>query len=231
MTNNLLIKVCGMRRTDNIRAVAQLPIDMMGFIFCPSSKRYVGMTPSLSGTLPDTADTSISSLPSSLGNHRISKVGVFVDDTVQNIITRVVGFGLDAVQLHGSESPTFIRNLRSTVVPDISPRLKVFKAISMSSADDISRCAQYDGLVDLFVFDTKCAGHGGSGRQFDWEWLSRYGGSTPFLLSGGISAADAERIKNFHHPMFAGIDINSRFETEPGVKDAELISRFIGQLK
>lgn len=227
MTNNLLIKVCGMRRTDNIRAVAQLPIDMMGFIFCPSSKRYVGMTPSLSGTLPDTADTAISGLPS---NRRISKVGVFVDDTVQNIITRVVGFGLDAVQLHGTESPTFIRNLRATIVPDICPRLKVFKAVSISSAGDISQCAQYDGLVDLFVFDTKCDGHGGSGRQFDWTLLDLYKGSTPFLLSGGIGIADAGRIRGFRHPMFAGIDINSRFETAPGVKDAELISRFIKQL-
>lgn len=229
MTDKLLIKVCGMRRPDNIRAVAQLPVDMMGFIFCPSSKRYVGMAPSLSGTLPDTADAAISGLPSAAG-HRIAKVGVFVDATVQDIITRVVGFRLDAVQLHGSESPTFIRNLKATVIPDISPGLKVFKAVSMSSAADIGRCAQYDGLVDMFVFDTKCDGYGGSGRQFDWTLLDLYKGSTPFLLSGGIGIADVGRIRDFRHPMFAGIDINSRFETEPGVKDVELVSRFIRQL-
>ena len=232
MTNNLLIKVCGMRRPDNIRAVAELPIDMMGFIFCPASKRHVdGMTPSLAGLLPDNADTDFGNFYGARTKGHIDRVGVFVDDTAQNIITRIVNFRLDAIQLHGSESPTYIRNLRATVIPDIRPQLKVLKAVSIASADDFDACRQYEGIVDMFVFDTKCDSHGGSGKQFDWNALNAYTGSIPFLLSGGISPADAGRIRLLRHPQLAGIDINSRFETAPGVKDAELVSRFIGQLQ
>ncbi len=232
MHNRHLIKVCGMRRPDNISAVAHLPIDMMGFVFCKTSKRYVaGMSPSSTGLLPDYADDGFASFYGADTTRHIDKVGVFVDDTVQNILTRVVNFHLDAVQLHGNESPTYIRNLRATIIPDINPKLKVFKAISIMSADDLKRCAQYEGTVDMFVFDTKCDCHGGSGKQFDWDVLHSYDGSIPFLLSGGISYDDAERINRFQHPQFAGIDINSRFETAPCVKDVELISRFIEQLQ
>lgn len=230
MVNNLLIKVCGMSRPDNIRAVAQLPVDMIGFIFCPSSKRYVAMSSSLTGLLPDNADPELSGFGAGVTGRHIDKVGVFADDTVQNILTHTVNFRLDAVQLHGSESPTFIRNLKSTIVPDIRRRLKIIKAISISSADDISRSAQYEGLVDLFVFDTKCDGYGGSGRQFDWSLLDLYKGDTPFLLSGGIGEDSIDSIRALRHRRFAGVDLNSRFETEPGVKDVERLGSFISRL-
>lgn len=237
----LLVKVCGMRSPDNIRAVAQLPVDMMGFIFYPQSSRYVGMTTSHTGLLPDRADEALGEavgggerpLGEAIGGgeRHIRKVGVFVDATVQDIITRIVGFRLDGVQLHGSESPSFIRNLRSTVVPDICPRLIIMKAVSIGSAADFNQCRQYEGVADMFVFDTRCTGHGGSGEQFDWSLLQCYHGSTPFLLSGGIGEADARRISEIHHPQFAGVDLNSRFETAPAVKDADSISRFIRQLQ
>lgn len=231
MKKSLAIKVCGMRRPDNIRAVAQLPIDYMGFIFYPKSSRYVEMESSGTGLLPDTANAEISSAGYADKAAAICKVGVFVDDSVQNILTRVVNFGLGAIQLHGNETPTFIRNLRATMVPDICPELKVFKAISIASAADFGKCAQYDGLVDMFVFDTKCIGYGGSGQQFDWSVLNAYTGTTPFLLSGGIGEDDAQRILSISHPLMAGVDLNSRFETEPGLKDVERLSHFIAQLK
>ena len=226
----LLVKVCGMRSPDNIRAVASLPIDMIGFIFYPRSRRYVGMSPSHTGLLPDIANEALGEAAGS-GERHIYKVGVFVDASVQDIITHIVSFGLDAVQLHGSEPPTYIRNLRSTVVPDISPQLVIMKAVSIGAADDFGQCGQYEGVADMFVFDTKCPGHGGSGEQYDWSLLQSYHGHTPFLLSGGIGEGDAERIRAISHPQFAGIDLNSRFETEPAVKDADRIGRFIEQLR
>lgn len=229
MTKNLLIKVCGMRHPDNIRAVSQLPIDYMGFIFYPKSSRYVGMSSSGTGLLPDIADKAISGLGNTVSGY-INKVGVFVNASAQDIITHVVNFRLDAIQLHGSETPTLIRNLKATLIPDICPEIKVFKAISIASAEDFGRCSQYEGVVDMFVFDTKCAGHGGSGRQFDWSVLDGYKGNTPFLLSGGIGFEDAERIKNIRHPRLAGVDLNSRFELEPGLKDVELLKAFINKI-
>lgn len=225
----LLVKVCGMRSPDNIRAVASLPIDMMGFIFYPKSSRYVGMSPSHTGLLPDRADEALGGAVGQ-GRH-IYKVGVFVDAMPQDIITHVVSFGLDAVQLHGSETPTLIRNLRQTIVPDLRQRITVIKAISIGSAADFDKCAQYEGVADMFVFDTKCAGHGGSGEQYDWSLLDAYKGHTPFLLSGGIGECDVERIKAISHPMFVGVDLNSRFETAPAVKDAEALGRFVEQLR
>ena len=236
MTKQFIIKVCGMRRPDNIRAVAQLPIDYMGFIFCKSSKRYVDMLSSGAGLIPDFADESIVNIGSSAdaqthAGHKIRKVGVFVDPTIQDVITRVVNFGLDCVQLHGTESPTYIRNMRRTIIPDIQPQLQVFKAFNISTAADFDRCADYDGLVDMFVFDAKCDCHGGSGKQFDWSLLDAYKGDTPFLLSGGIGEGDIGRIRLLKHPRFAGVDLNSRFETEPAVKDVARLANFINQLK
>lgn len=230
MTKDILIKVCGMSQANNIKAVAKLPIDYMGFIFCPSSKRYVGTKTSLSELLPDTANSTTSHLATADNMPHINKVGVFVDSTTQDIITRVVNYSLDAIQLHGTESPTFIRNLRATLIPDIRRKLEIFKAISIANTDDFKKCAEYEETVDMFVFDTKCQSHGGSGQQFDWTLLDAYNGNTPFLLSGGISVDDANRINNIRHEMFAGVDINSRFETEPGVKDVELLKSFIKQL-
>ncbi|MFS6555267.1 phosphoribosylanthranilate isomerase, partial [Parabacteroides distasonis] len=96
---------------------------------------------------------------------------------------------------------------------------------------DIAQYLQYEDCADLLLFDTKCAGMGGSGRHFDWSVLSRYRGTTPFLLSGGIGPGDAGRIAAFRHPMLAGIDLNSRFETAPAVKDAALLREFIEDLK
>ena len=157
-------------------------------------------------------------------------VGVFVDDMPQNIVTAVYNYHLSYVQLHGDESPVMIDNLRRTLVPDIVPQIKIIKAISVSSAEDLKRCEPYEGHVDLFLFDTKCKGYGGSGQKYDWSVLKAYTGQTPFLLSGGIGPDDADRLRDFHHPQCVGIDLNSKFETAPGMKDINLLQNFLHQL-
>ncbi len=157
-------------------------------------------------------------------------VGVFVNDMPQNIITAVYNYHLSYVQLHGDESPVMIDNLRRTLVPDIVPQIKIIKAISVSSTEDLKCCEQYEGHVDLFLFDTKYKGYGGSGQKYDWSVLEAYTGQTPFLLSGGIGPDDADRLRDFHHPQCIGIDLNSKFETAPGMKDINLLQNFLHQL-
>lgn len=210
----------------NIADVVKAGADWIGMIFHPKSPRYVTMIPSFAGIIPDRADTGAQS---ALG--KVKRVGVFVDAMAQDIITRVVNYDLDYIQLHGSETPTLMRNLRATLDPDIHPGIKLIKAISVADESDLRQCEQYEGVADLFLFDTRCPSHGGSGRQFDWSVLQAYRGQTPFLLSGGIGPDDAEAIKSFSHPQMIGIDINSRFETAPAVKDAEKIRTFINEIK
>lgn len=214
-----------MRDGENIRQVTALGVDWIGMIFWAKSPRNVTMIPTHAGIIPDRG--SISPLST---HHSPLKVGVFVDEMAQNIITRVVNFQLDLIQLHGHETPTLIRNLRRTLDPDIRPGIKIIKAISVSSRDDIATYKDYADCVDYFLFDTKCQTVGGSGQQFDWSVLDAYDGDLPFLLSGGIGPDDAERVRNFHHPKCTGIDLNSRFETEPGLKDITKLKQFLEQL-
>ena len=239
----MVIKVCGMRDARNIREVSQLGVDMIGMIFYPKSPRYVEMQSSHAGIIPDYAkedigvsdsseDTSGNSSKSvSVSSKSPARVGVFVDDMVQNIVTRVVNYHLDYVQLHGNEPREMCENLRSTLDPDIRPGIKIIKAISVSDASDIQKYKEYVGAVDLFLFDTKCKTVGGSGRQFDWQVLEQYDGEVPFLLSGGIGPEDASRLHAFHHPKCIGIDLNSRFEIEPGVKDVEKLKGFLNEIQ
>lgn len=237
----MIIKVCGMREPENIRAVAALGIDLMGFIFYPSSSRFVQMISSRAGIIPDYSEerltearrvgdqckegdaVQIESLP--------KRVGVFVDDMPQNIVTRVYNYALDYVQLHGDESAVMIDNLRRTINPDIRPDVKIIKALRISSKESVQEWRKYAGCVDMFLFDTRCESYGGSGEKFDWSVLDAYDGDIPFLLSGGIGPEDAQRIKTFHHPQFVGIDLNSQFETAPAVKDVEKLRAFIQEIR
>ena len=216
-----------MRDAQNIREVSQLGVDMIGMVFYPKSPRYVEMQSSHAGIIPDYVkeDINIKSAKSP------ARVGVFVDDMVQNIVTRVVNYHLDYVQLHGNEPREMCENLRSTLDPDIRPGIKIIKAISVSDASDIQKYKEYVGAVDLFLFDTKCKTVGGSGQQFDWQVLEQYDGEVPFLLSGGIGPDDASRLHAFHHPKCIGIDLNSRFEIEPGVKDVEKLKGFLNEIQ
>ena len=216
-----------MRDAQNIREVSQLGVDMIGMIFYPKSPRNVEMQSSHAGIIPDYVkeDINIKSAKSP------ARVGVFVDDMVQNIVTRVVNYHLDYVQLHGNEPREMCENLRLTLDPDIRPGIKIIKTISVSDASDIQKYKEYVGAVDLFLFDTKCKTVGGSGRQFDWQVLEQYDGEVPFLLSGGIGPEDASRLHAFHHPKCIGIDLNSRFEIEPGVKDVEKLKGFLNAMQ
>ncbi len=214
-----------MRDGENIRQVVELGVDWIGLIFWPESPRNVTMIPTYAGIIPDRADLSPFTSHSSP-----KRVGVFVDEMAQNIITRAVNFKLDLIQMHGHETPTLIRNLRATLDPDLRPGIQFIKAVSVSSRDDIATYKDYEDCVDYFLFDTRCKTVGGSGEHFDWSILDAYDSEKPFLLSGGIGPDDADRIKAFHHPKFAGIDLNSRFETEPGMKDVEALRTFLNRL-
>lgn len=211
-----------MRDADNIRDISAQGVDMIGLIFYPPSPRYVQQFSSGAGIIPDYAPD--------MGKTPL-RVGVFVDDMPQNIVTRVYNYKLDYIQLHGNEPRETLENLRATIDPDIKPKIKIIKAISVSSAEDIKKYKEYVGAADLFLFDTKCKTVGGSGEQFDWQVLQAYDGDVPFLLSGGIGPDDAERIKNFHHPKCIGIDLNSKFEIEPALKDVDKLKQFLVKVK
>lgn len=208
MIRNLKLKVCGMRDPHNIAEVAALAPDYMGFIFYEKSPRYAG----------NLAPEVVYILPSS-----ICRVGVFVNASQEEIETTVRKYRLDRVQLHGAESPELCNALRK-VCP-------VVKAISVRDAADVQESTRrYEGAVDYLLFDTKTPLYGGSGEQFDWSSLDSYDGGTEFFLSGGIGLDDAQRLHGLDMPLLHAVDINSRFETEPGVKDTVKLERFFREL-
>lgn len=223
----MLIKVCGLRDTDNIRAVEALHPDMIGMIFWEKSARNVGLTFVRSASYGTTDEMG---RPVAAAGMPV-RVGVFVDAMAQEIIAQVYHNRLGAVQLHGDESPVFVDNLRRSIVPDIRSELKIIKAIGVSEPSDMAKGKPYEGHADLLLFDTKCDGQGGSGRKFDWAMLYGYDGSLPFLVSGGIGPDDTAAIKAIKHPLFAGVDVNSAFETAPAMKDTELLGTFISELR
>jgi phosphoribosylanthranilate isomerase len=175
---------------------------MMGFIFWPKSSRYVSQRPDY--------------LPK-----RVKRVGVFVDEDPEQVKRLADDYGLDYIQLHGQESPSYIFQLRG---------LHVIKAFNISTAEDLLQTQPYEGLVDGFLFDAKGKSVGGNGEKFNWGVLDAYKGSTPFLLSGGIGPDDAARVNAFYHPKCIGIDLNSRFELAPGLKDIVKLKEFISNL-
>ena len=202
-----IIKVCGMREAENIREVEALGIDMMGFIFWPKSSRYVSQRPDY------------------LPKH-VKRVGVFVDEAPEQVKRLAIDYGLDYIQLHGHETPEVISYLRTPALPH--PR--ILKAFNISTAEDLLQTQPYEGLVDGFLFDAKGKSVGGNGEKFSWDVLDAYDGETPFLLSGGIGPDDVERVHAFHHPMCIGIDLNSRFELSPGLKDVNALRRFVNDI-
>ena len=153
------------------------------------------------------------------------RVGVFVDENIEQVKRTAYEYQLDMIQLHGSESPDYIRGLRADVS---SPA--IIKAFNIATKEDFEATKPYEGIVDYFLFDTKGPSVGGNGAKFDWTVLADYVGETPFLLSGGIGPDDAARIRSFHHPQLAGIDLNSRFELAPGMKDVSALRKFLNEL-
>jgi phosphoribosylanthranilate isomerase len=205
----MIIKICGMKIPENIAAVAALKPDFMGLIFYPKSPRYAE-------TLDIAALNALS--PS------IKKIGVFVNENLENILTIAYKYKLDGLQLHGTE------------LVDMCAKLKragyiVIKAFPIAEAYNFKVTKDYEGACDYFLFDTKTDAYGGSGLKFNWAMLEEYRGETPFLLSGGIAADDAEAILKIEHPKFVGIDLNSKFELKPGLKNIDLLKTFILELK
>ncbi len=196
------IKVCGMRDPANIREVAALHPDLLGFIFYSRSPRYV----------VEGIQEALNAVP-----EPIIKTGVFVNEDTDTIDQLIEAHGLDAVQLHGAESPE--------VCAALHDRVKVIKAFGVNEQFDMQVLEPYVGAVDHFLFDTKTEAHGGSGVTFDWRVLDRYKLEVPFFLSGGLSLENLESVKNLQHPAFYGVDLNSRFETGPGIKDIDRLRK------
>jgi phosphoribosylanthranilate isomerase len=204
------IKVCGMCRPENLRRVSALDIDYVGFIFYRGSSRCVLEH-------EESADA--------IRRCEKYKVGVFVNETPDRVLEIAGSYRLNGLQLHGgAESPETCVALREA-------GYAVIKAFSVASAEDFVRTEEYSDCADYFLFDTKCAGYGGSGIRFDWSLLDRYNGRTPFLLSGGLTPDHIYDILSLRHLQFAGIDLNSGFEISPAVKDVEKLKAFIRKIR
>lgn len=191
-----------MRDAENIREVEALGIDLIGFIFWSKSSRYVSEKPDY--------------LPT-----KCKRVGVFVDEDIEVVKKIAQDYALDYIQLHGNETPDYCALLKGH---------KLIKAFNIATAEDFVKTKPYEGIVDYFLFDTKGKSVGGNGTKFDWSVLDDYHGTTPFILSGGIGPDDAARIRSFHHPQLAGIDLNSKFEDAPALKNIQKLKTFLEQL-
>ena len=197
-----------MKYPENIQAVASLMPDYMGFIFYEKSGRYVQDLTFESLSLPE----------------EIKKTGVFVNVSSEKITQIATTYRLDAIQLHGNETPEDCSFLREK-------GFEIIKSFSIKEKEDLLRTAPYSSSCDFLLFDTPTAQYGGSGKKFDWSMLQHYHGETSFFLSGGIAPEDVDEVLKFNHPSFYGIDINSRFEIKPGMKDFQQVKKFIFNIR
>lgn len=188
-----------MKDSQNIVDASQLLPDFMGFIFWEKSPRY------FDGHIPD--------IPKS-----IQKVGVFVSESLAEIISKIKQHHLDVVQLHGNETPQFCRELQDQNV-------KIIKVFSIGNGFDFDLVKPFEECCDYFLFDTKGKLPGGNGYAFDWTILEKYQSDKPVFLSGGIGMTEIEKIKRIRIPLYA-VDVNSQFETVPGQKNIPLLKQF-----
>lgn len=202
------IKVCGMKHPSNIREISDLGPDYMGFIFYSKSKRDV------TGILDEP-------LLNTLG--KPEKVGVFVNEAFEMIKSLAEQYKLSYIQLHGDESPELCLQLKKS-------GLGVIKVFSIDGTFDFSITKSYKSCCDFFLFDTKGENYGGTGKRFDWNILKEYDNEVPFFLSGGIEPDQADEIRNLKGLNIHAVDINSRFEIEPGLKDAGKVRIFMDRL-
>lgn len=206
----LKIKVCGMKLAANIAAIAELQPNYLGFIFYQKSPRFINeVSAELIKYIPE----------------QIKTVGVFVNEEILNVKEKISQHKLKAVQLHGNEMPEYCINLKTTFVG-----LEVIKAFGVDDDFDFSILNAYLDVVDYFLFDTKTKVHGGSGKAFDWKILEKYTLDKPYFLSGGIDLEHANTITKIQDDRLYALDINSRFETEPGMKDVEKVKEFITKI-
>ncbi|MFC0185277.1 phosphoribosylanthranilate isomerase [Pseudarcicella hirudinis] len=204
------VKVCGMRDSENIKELLEINPDYMGFIFYEKSKRFVG---------EELDEELLKSFPK-----RTKKVGVFVNSTPAYILEKVKKYALDFVQLHGEELPDFCRNLQFKGV-------NIIKAFSVDASFNFSKLHNYKPYCDFFLFDTKGESIGGTGLTFDWSILNKYDNEKPFFLAGGIDLANAHLAMEMPSLRIHALDVNSKFETEPGLKDIEKIQELIKIVK
>lgn len=218
------LKVCGMKYVDNIQQVAELQPDYLGFIFYERSKR------NFEGIIPE--------LPKS-----IKKTGVFVNEIPEILVSLVDEYNLQAIQLHGDESVAYIQQLKGLFgerFEELTPKQKsktkpveIIKVFGIKDEFDFNVLEAYEEEVDFFLFDTKGKERGGNGVTFNWQVLNDYNSKKPFFLSGGIGVEEAEEVKSILKtdlPVYA-LDVNSRFETKPGLKSIEKLKRFIKEVK
>ena len=219
--NRLSLKVCGMKH--NTAEVAQLQPDYLGFIFFEKSKRnydQAAIEPLAEG---------------------IKKVGVFVDASIAFVLDKIKQFQFDVIQLHGSETPEYCKTLqnaclieRSRDTAEATPFKipELWKVFSIKDHFDFSVLEAYEAVVDKFLFDTKGKEKGGNGYTFDWSVLQDYPSQKPFILSGGIGLGEipaVNELKKTALPL-AGIDVNSKFEDKPGLKDIDLLKSLVNEL-
>ena len=198
------IKICGMKFPENILKVGALLPDFMGFIFWEKSSRYF--------------DGEIPRLPK-----YIKKVGVFVDESIEIIQSKIEKYNLDCIQLHGTESVEFCQKLKELPI-------EIIKVFSIKDNFNFEILNEFESVCDYFLFDTKGELPGGNGATFDWNLLKKYPSNKPFFLSGGIGIEEIKLLKIMNLPVY-GIDVNSKFETEPGLKNIELLKSFQYKLK
>ncbi len=199
------LKICGLKYPNNILEVGSLLPDYMGFIFWEKSARY------FDGALPN--------LPKS-----IKKTGVFVNASQEEIVSKISKYDLQAVQLHGNESVAFCQDLKNTLAKSI----EIIKVFSVDSSFDFDELKPFESVCDYFLFDTKGKLPGGNGTTFDWKVLKNYPSQKPFFLSGGIGVDEMDLVNEMLKtdlPIFA-IDVNSKFEIEPGLKNIKLLASF-----
>ena len=203
------LKVCGMTSFEQLQKLDQLGVDFAGLIFYENSKRFVG--------------NKLNTQKSEIRQLEIKKMGVFVNAGIDQIEKEVKEYGLSYAQLHGDESVEFCRAVRNFV--------SVIKAIRINEETDLEGDLKvFEAACDYLLFDTDSKQYGGSGKQFSWGKLQQANIKKPFFLSGGIGLEDVDKVKNFHHPLLFAIDVNSRFESEPGIKDMDKVEAFMNAL-
>ena len=207
--NRLKLKVCGMREAENIIQLVQLKPDYMGFIFYAPSKRYVRAL----------EQSTLDSIPS-----HVKKTGVFVNAALEEVNEKIDTYKLDAVQLHGNESPELCESLRAK-------KVEIIKAFGIDKDFDFGKLAVYSKVADYFLFDTKTDLHGGSGNTFDWSILEGYTLDVPYFLSGGLSIENIGQVKSINDPKLYALDLNSRFELEPAVKDINKLTTVFNEIR
>ncbi len=196
-----------MRDPENIKALLEVGLDFMGFIFYEQSARYVD-------------DDALMEIAESFDTQaNVKKVGVFVNADLATILAKNQIFKLDAIQLHGQESPAFCQEVKAQ-------GFEVIKVFSVGRTFDFGQLKDYELACDYFLFDTKGKMPGGNGFQFDWSLLAGYNGALPFFLGGGIDPNSVQKIKGFQHPKLFAVDGNSGFEVSPALKDIQKIQNF-----